>query len=178
MGTGNRSSDQWSAAICWMDVSALGWFVRCVVVPRRPSFLFSFVAMCIVVLRQAKHLFACWWFLILCFSIVIVVVANQQFASSDSSWLRVLIFLLSFSNGFSLARFNLECLLSSSSVCTRHRVLRSPEFCGWVSWCHFFRNFLRGDIVISFFRMHPGSRIRFIAGWGTGECFFFWELRV
>jgi hypothetical protein len=51
--------------------------------------------------------------------------------------LMVLIFLFSFSNDFSLARFNLECLLSSSSVCTRHCVLRSSEFCGLVSWCHF-----------------------------------------
>ncbi len=108
-----------------------------------------------------------------CFSIVVVVVANQQFvSSSDSSSFIVLIFLFSFSNGFSLARFNLECLLSSSSVRTRHCVLRSPEFCGWVSWCHFllFPNFVRGDIVISLCRMHSGSRIRFIAGWGTGEC--------
>jgi hypothetical protein len=116
VGTGNRNSDQWSAAICGMDVSALRSFVVLLFLVarrlffRRPSFLFSFVAMCIVVLRQAKHLFVCWWFLIVCFSIVIVVVANQQFASSDSSSLMVFIFLLCFSNGFSLARFNLECL--------------------------------------------------------------------
>lgn len=150
MGTGNRSSDQWSAAICGMDVRALRSFVVLLFLVAVVCLLSSFV---LLLLRRHVHCGAAIsktlvWLPVVpdCFSIVIIVVANQQFVSSDSSSLMVLIFLFSFSNGFSLARFNLECLLSSSSVCTCHCVLRSPEFCGWVSWCHFspFSKFFEG----------------------------------